>query len=159
MIMKNNKPDLLVIIIGFTVFLVAIVYLSLYLLGISYQNTIKTIPQAKITILPPVYIPTIDNSFLVILSTSTPQPNQESEGEFSLGSYVQITGTGGNGLRLRENPGTEAPVKFIAAESEVFRVIGGPVQDGNYTWWQLTAPYDSLRQGWAAGGFLSAIQQ
>jgi hypothetical protein len=159
MIMKNNKPDLLVIIIGFAIFLLVIGYLSLYLLGISYQNTINTTPEAKITILPPEYIPTIDTLFLVILPTSTPQPNQGSEGEFPLDSYVQITGTGGNGLRLREKPGTEAQVKFIAAESEVFKVIGGPVQDGNYTWWQLTAPYDNLRQGWAAGDFLSTIKQ
>ncbi len=157
--MKYNKPDLLVIIIGCAIFLLGVGYLSLYLLGISYQNTLNTIPQAIITILPPEYIPTIDNSFLILLPTSTPKPNQGFEGEYPLDSYVQITGTGGNGLRLRENPGTEAQVKFIAAESEVFKVIGGPVQAGDYTWWQLTAPYDSLRQGWAAGDFLSAIKQ
>jgi len=156
--MRTNKPDLLVIGLGLIVFVIGIGYLSLYLLGFSYQDKISTTPQANITILPPAIIPTVDNSFLVILPTSTPQPSQGSEGEFPVDSYVQITGTGGNGLRLRENPGTDANVRFIAAESEVFKVIGGPVQSGEYTWWQLTAPYDNQRQGWAAADFLSPIK-
>ena len=62
-------------------------------------------------------------------------------------------------LRLRANPGTDADVNFIAAELEVFRVIGGPIQTGDYTWWQLIAPYDENRQGWAASDFLRVIEQ
>ena len=44
-------------------------------------------------------------------------------------------------------------VNFVAAESEVFKVVAGPTQAGSYDWWQLVAPYDNSRQGWAAGEF------
>ena len=157
--MQQKKPDLLVFIIGFLVFFVCFGYLSLYLLGSNYQTKVNTVPKAEITILPPAVIPTVDTSFLVIVPTTTIPPGTVNGGEFPINSYVQITGTGGNGLRLRAKPGTDSQVNFVAAESEVFKVIDGPVQLGDYSWWLIVAPYDDLRRGWAAGDFLSAIKE
>lgn len=157
--MEQKKPDLLVFAIGFLFFFVCIGYLLLYLLGSNYQTRINTIPKAEITILPPSTIPTIDMSYLIVSPTKTVTPGNALDGEFPIDSYVQITGTGGNGLRLRANPGIESSVNFIAAESEVFRVIDGPVKSGDYSWWLIVAPYDDLRRGWAASDFLSAIKE
>ncbi len=155
--MKAQKPDLLIIIGGLVFFVVGVGYLVLYLIGANYNENLSLTPQAQLTVLPAFGIPTIDNSFLVIFPTSTPTLNPVSGEKFPINSYVQISGTGGNGLRIRENPGTESDVNFIASESEVFKVIGGPIQTGNYSWWQLTAPYDELRQGWAAGEYLISV--
>jgi len=155
--MQNRKPDLLILIAGLAIFVVGIGYLVLYLFGSAYQENLVTTPQAILTVLPAAVVPTVDTSYLVISPTNTPTPVPEGGSEFPIDSFVQITGTGGNGLRLRANPGTESLVNFVAAESEVFRVIGGPVAAGSYNWWQLVAPYDDSRQGWAAGDYLASI--
>lgn len=157
--MKKKPVDLLVVIGAFIVVLIGGIYFVLLMTGLSFSQMSRITPQAMVTVLPASIIPTVDNSFLIIAPTPTKNPVLEGEGEFGVESYVQITGTGGNGLRLRASPGTTAEVNFIAAELEVFRVIGGPVQAGDYTWWQLIAPYDANRQGWAAGDFLRVIEQ
>jgi hypothetical protein len=155
--MKPSRTVIYVFLGSLLVFLVGIGYLLLYLTGASYHEAQMRTPEANITVLPPVTVPTIDNSYLVIEPTPTATPGQSAGGQFPLDSYVQITGTGGNGLRLRANPGTGSSVNFVAAESEVFKVVGGPEPLGEYEWWQLVAPYDSSRTGWAAGDYLTAI--
>lgn len=145
------------IILGSIVFILGIGYLLLYLYGYSFQRNISVIPGAVLTKLPANSVPTVDISFLTIAVTSTSTPQVSETSEFPLDSFVQISGTGGNGLRLRANPGTDSSVNFIAAESEVFRVVAGPVESGSYNWWQLVAPYDNSRQGWAAGEYLVSV--
>ena len=82
--------------------------------------------------------------------SSTPAP-----GLVAVGVYVQPS-TGGAGLRLHTQPGLSAD--FISAyDSEVFLVTKGPQQADGYTWWYLTASYDSARAGWAAQDYLTAI--
>ena len=75
------------------------------------------------------------------LPSSTPAP-----GKIALGVYVQPS-TGGQGLRVRTNPGLSADF-FSAFDSEVFLVTKGPEQVDGYTWWYLVAPADKSRQGW-----------
>lgn len=74
-----------------------------------------------------------------------------------VGLFVQIYGTGGDGLRLRREPGTNADILFLGYESEVFKVVDGPKEADGFTWWYLTAPYDEKRSGWAASRFLRVI--
>ena len=76
-----------------------------------------------------------------------------------IGEYVQITGTNGSGLRIRNNPGLSAQVNFYAMDNEVFLIQDGPIEQDEYTWWYLTAPYDINRSGWAAADFLVVIVQ
>ena len=89
--------------------------------------------------------------------TSPVSPGTGSE-NFAVGSFVQVTGTGGDGLRLRAEPGLNGVVRFLGLESEVFQVKDGPRQVDNYTWWFLVAPYDESIQGWAVGNFLVPAQ-
>ena len=72
--------------------------------------------------------------------------------------YVQIYGTGGDGLRLRSEPGIESSILFLGYESEAFQVTDGPQLVDGYTWWYLTAPYDKERSGWAVADFLRVVQ-
>jgi hypothetical protein len=84
------------------------------------------------------------------LPSSTPAP-----GQFAIGVYVQPT-TGGEGLRVHTEPSLSAAF-FSAFDSEVFQVTKGPEQADGYTWWYLTASYDTARAGWAAQDFLAVI--
>ena len=133
-------------------------YAFLALNGLSHQNQMQYTPQAAITIIPGGIIPTID---LGLLTSPTPTPTIDpaatGQSGIGVGRYVQITGTGGSGLNIRNNPGTSAEAMFVANESEVFLVIGGPDDLDGYIWWQLNAPYDKARQGWAAENYLHII--
>jgi hypothetical protein len=71
------------------------------------------------------------------------------------GITVRITGTGGDGLRLRREAGTTGTPIFLGADNEVFVVKGGPEAADGYTWWYLEAPYDASRAGWAVSNYLT----
>ncbi len=74
-----------------------------------------------------------------------------------VGVYIQVIGTGGNGLRLHSEPGASAQTVVIASEDEVFLVVDGPLEKDGHTWWKLEAPYQSERGGWAAAEYFSPI--
>jgi hypothetical protein len=75
----------------------------------------------------------------------------------AIGNSVQITGTEGQGLRIRAEPGLGGEFQFLAYDSEVFVIQDGPREVDGYVWWYLTAPYDETRVGWAAADFLTYI--
>ncbi len=87
--------------------------------------------------------------------TQMPSP---PPGVIAVGDYVQIVGTGGDGLRLRGEPGLAAQVLMLGSESEVFKVDEGPREADGYTWWRLIGPFDTNRGGWAAVNFLQVVQ-
>ncbi len=95
--------------------------------------------------------------------TATPTPDllqgtaTPLAGEISVYGFVQIHGTEGEGLRLRETPGLSGEPLFLGFDAEVFEVVDGPRDVDGYTWWYLQAPYDDTRIGWAAADFLEAI--
>ena len=74
-----------------------------------------------------------------------------------VGGYVQITGTDGDGLRLRSAPGLTSEQLFLGEDVEVFQVRDGPQEANGYIWWYIVAPYDESRSGWAAANFLSVV--
>ncbi len=83
----------------------------------------------------------------------TPPP-----GVIALGAFVQVNGTGGAGLRLREAAGLDAKVMLLAGEAEVFRVEDGPQEADGSTWWYLVGPYDDTRRGWGVANYLQAVE-
>lgn len=91
------------------------------------------------------------------IATQTPLPTPGAD-DVAIGAYVEIRGTGGDGLRLRIEPGLSSRVRFLGQESEVFRVEDGPVELDGYIWWHLVAPYEESRNGWAVSNFLAIIQ-
>lgn len=108
---------------------------------------------------------------LTVIAAPTPTPTQPkivatptptlppTLGGISMGSYVQISGTDGQGLRIRSGPGTDNPARFLGMDSEVFQVKDGPKISGDFTWWFLEAPYDPERSGWAASQYLTVVNQ
>lgn len=137
--------------------LLGLVYLFILLNGINYQQSTQYTPGAALTVLPAV-VNTPDLGLLISATpTGTTEPNPGNTGQIQVGVFAQITGTGINGLRIRTSPGTSSNVIFVANEFEIFKVIGGPIDQDGYTWWQLAAPYDQSRQGWAAANYLAYI--
>jgi len=91
-------------------------------------------------------------------ATVTPTPSGDvSHDGIALGMYVQISGTGGDGLKMRAGPGMESDTLFLGMESEVYQVKDGPKEVDGYTWWYLEAPYDQTRKGWAASKYLTIV--
>lgn len=99
---------------------------------------------------------TVDGS---ITGTATPEITIEP-GEviyYSIGEMVEIYGTEGDGLRLRNAPGLDTTINVLALENEVFEVRGGPEEEDGYVWWFLINPYDNSIQGWSVGNFLRRL--
>lgn len=112
--------------------------------------TVISVPTA--TNIPPTATPA---------SPETPTPSAlplPPPGDVSKGAFVQIVGTGGDGLRLRTEPGLDSEVRVLGAETEVFVVTDGPSQVDGYDWWYLESPSDRSRRGWAVSNYLSVVQ-
>lgn len=117
-------------------------------------------PGPATAVLNVITVPTITPTPVIPTATPvTPTPTVPagSGGNFAVGGFVQITGTGGSGLRLRSNPGLQGEVQFLALEAEIFRVDEGPRDADGYTWWYLVAPYDANVHGWAAANYLQSV--
>jgi hypothetical protein len=147
------------VILGAVLVAVALLlYLFLFFAGIGYRQQVDNTGKANLEILPADSIPTVDNGLLIITPTVTQPLQPEYEG-VGPQKYVKIARTGGVGLRIRQEPGTSGEVVFIANESEVFIVIGGPVEKDGIIWWQLSTPYDETRSGWASADYLALIEE
>ena len=92
-------------------------------------------------------------------ASATPvQDSIETSYGFQIGDYVQVTGTEGDGLRLRVEPGLDSDVQYLASDGEVFLVKDGPREASDFMWWFLEAPIDQSVNGWAVGDFLTVIE-
>ena len=117
------------------------------------------VPTAAITVVAFPTVTPVPTSTPSGLRTLTPLPESPSQpGGIHPGALVQITGTGGDGLRLRVEPGLENEILFIGRESEVFRVQDGSAEVDDFIWWFLISSDNSARQGWAVADYLILIQ-
>jgi hypothetical protein len=99
--------------------------------------------------------------------TATPDPEQEIRatetripgqgGPFQTGDLVEVSGTGDDGLRIRDQAGLQGDIQFLGLENEVFEIRDGPVELDGFTWWFLVSPSDDSFRGWAAGTFLRSL--
>lgn len=157
---ESSKIHILTILAGImlAVVLIGLVFLLIFLSNQGKKPSAVSEQVADITIIPsPTETPTLPITTEVIEMTETVQVVLPP-GMIGIGAYVQVTGTDGSGLRMRAEPGTNTEVLFIAMDEEVFKVVGGPVEKDDYTWWQLEAPYDQTRTGWSAEPFLEVIE-
>lgn len=129
------------------------------MIGFGFTAPAQNAPDlqvAKLTLIPgptstPRIVPT--PTFDSVQGTATPLP-----GQIALYGYVQIIGTGGDGLRVRAEPGLNGEPLFLGFDTELFQITDGPIDTDGYTWWYLLAPYDETRAGWAAADFLEAVE-
>ena len=101
-------------------------------------------------------------------ATQTPQttmtpvilasPTVQMENCIQQGGYVQVSGTEGEGLRLRTDPSLNEAIAYLGLEGEIFLVTGGPVEGDGFLWWQLEAPLNTSRKGWVVSTYLQSVQ-
>lgn len=106
----------------------------------------------------PTPIPQAQPSATVPLPTPIPSPSLPP-GEFDIGVSVEVVGVDVNGLNVRSSPGYTGSRLFLAAEHEVFMIVGGPQSADDLEWWKIQDPNDPSRTGWAARNFLAVVSQ
>jgi hypothetical protein len=149
------------ILIGSLVVAFLLLGVSLVLLLFTRPSPQALVPvTAMVTVIPaPSALPPTSTTAAVRTPTPTSAlPPSPPPGVITTGAYVQISGTAGDGLRLRTEPGLNADVRILGAEAEVFLVQDGPRQVDGYTWWYLVGPYDSTRRGWGVSNYLAVVQ-
>lgn len=93
----------------------------------------------------------------ILPPTDTPPPAR-SDGTFLAGDLVEVHGTEGDGVRLRSEPNLQAVILALGQDGEVYQILGGPVENSGYVWWQIARIDDAARQGWAVQTFLRLLQ-
>ena len=86
--------------------------------------------------------------------SATPSPSEE----IAVGTYVQVAGTDGYGLSLREGPGANYTRMDIAADGEVFLVVDGPQVTAGSPWWEIRDPDNEERTWWAVANYLQPVE-
>jgi hypothetical protein len=156
--MKLSKPAAFVI--GFLAGLVLIGALAfLFFLLPPSRKPLPQVPAVSTVITAPPIEPTTAPSPSPIAAATLPEGVPPDPGAtITVGITVKISGTEGQGLRLRREPGKDSTPIFLGAENEVFEVVDGPSSADGFNWWYLKAPADSTRQGWAVANYLLPVQ-
>ncbi len=117
----------------------------------------STAPLAVFTVIPAptatVILPT------EAVPTPSLSPAELESGKIQIGVMIQITGTEGDGLRLRAEPGVSAAPIVLGKDGEEFLVKDGPSHKDGFNWWKLESQKDSARAGWAAADYLAVIPE
>jgi hypothetical protein len=156
----RDRPLLIWLLVGISIGgLIALVLLSV---GLFTRKSAQAAPDFTpvVTIIRvPSATPTLNPTATPVFFIATPSPTSEpaDPGVIATGQLVEIIGTGGDGLRLRVEPGLDARIAFLGVESEVFEVLQGPETIDGYQWWLLGNPYNAEKTGWAVSIYLRSI--
>ena len=120
-------------------------------------------PTAVFIVLPPDEAVANPTATLILVDSPTPEltptiPPPQVEGIVQIGGLVQVVNTGGDGLRLRLEPGLDGEVNYLALEFEVLQVQNGPREVDGFIWWSLVAEADPTRNGWGAENWLQVVR-
>lgn len=133
--------------------------IGLTMLFLYFYPLPKPVMPDQATLMTVIPAPSMTPTQYVLTPVATETPASVVLNGIGVGMYVQITGTGGDGLRLRSGPSTKDDPRFLGYDAEVFMVKDGPKFSDDLTWWFLEAPYDKGRSGWAAAQFLSVVSE
>lgn len=93
-------------------------------------------------------------ALLAVLWLATGAPGSLRAQELAVGDQAVVTGTDGEGLRLRQGPGLNAALVGLLAEGTRVRVLDGPRAADGEQWYQIHA---GDWQGWAAARYLREL--
>jgi hypothetical protein len=141
---------------------------ALLLMGYALATRLADLPVSTATAIvvtaPPLAVPPT----LAVGGPPTPTPEAVAPtsapppppaGEIKIGGYVQVTGTGSDGvLNLRAEPGLDKPVNYVAIEREVLQVQAGPADADGFVWWYLVDPASNTKFGWGVQNYLQGVQ-
>lgn len=144
--------------VGIALLIMAVVWAAVFLAPIPVQSAesappmFTVYPPPAFTPVPPTQAPTPYYTPTLALPTAIP-------GSIGVGVMVEVSGTSGDGLRLRDAPSTSGKIQYLAGDHEIFSVVEGPKTGNGYTWWLLQGVYDTTRQGWAVDSYLKPSGQ
>ena len=134
-------------------------FVSLLIL-VNFTRPVRTpvgVVTAALTVIPSLD-ETISPASTEIVPTEIPVETATlMPGTIGVGAFVQVSGTDGDGLRLRQGPGLSNEMQFLGLDGELFQIGDGPVDADGYTWWFVIGSYDETRKGWAAANFLVVV--
>jgi len=134
------------------------------LLGLLWSAKAKTIVEIPATALlniieaPTQTLPAPIQTLTPTLDASSSPQAPVRGAEINIGDYVQVSGTGGDGLRLHATAGVSGEVRYIAIDTEVFLVKEGPIDADGYVWWLLQDPYKDNSVGWGVENYLIVVE-
>ena len=70
-------------------------------------------------------------------------------GVFSVGMYVYVSNTGGDGLRIRSSAGFDGIPMYLGSEGEEFEIVEGPKINESKIWWKIVSISTPKKIGWA----------
>ena len=134
------------------------------LAGTSALHSIRGGPAAPAPVVTVLLLPTptstpipVPTSTLAPTAPPSPTLDPNAGAAFRVGDLAEVTGTGGEGLRLRSEPNLDAPINLVAVENEVFEVREAPRQADGYVWVYLVNPFDPTMNGWAVAAYLRPL--
>jgi hypothetical protein len=149
------------VIFGTIVFVIGVFAV---LVAVLWSAKAKNYPQVPATAIFHIIDAPTETSIAPIATPTqvqTPTSSQQvppPSADIAIGDYVQVSGTGGDGLRLHTEAGVSSKVVYIAIDAEVFLVKDGPVDTDGYIWWLLQDPYTENAVGWGVGNYLVIVQ-
>jgi hypothetical protein len=150
----NKKWVILLLSLLISIFIIFAVFAIFMLIPAPSQEdesaaSVKVIEAPTST---PFLLPTFEPTLV-----PGSQPGSGQNNGIFVGGYAQITGTSGDGLSIRSAAGRSNSIQFIGLDSELFKVVDGPVDNEGFIWWKVEAPYDSSRTGWCVQDYLSVV--
>ncbi len=109
-------------------------------------TTIEPAVDPGTTGLPPAPLPT------PVELPPTPAPTEPPADALAVGRIAFVNADIFLGLNMRAAPNESAEVLFSLAPNTQLEIIGGPIEAGGFTWWEVSS---AGQQGWAAGEFLN----
>lgn len=114
-------------------------------LGGPARSAIELPTAIVVTVTPSPMVPTP-------FPTLAPSPMPTADVLF-IGGYARVSGTDGDALRLRSDPGLQTTTLGTVAEGTVLLILDGPRDADGITWWRLRSLLDG-GEGWAAELYL-----
>lgn len=102
-------------------------------------------------------VPSYEVHAFSVLMTATMYEILTEFYEANRGQFYLVSGTNGDGLRLRLEPSTSAPALALLPEGARVKHLGPQSNDGTRTWLRVSHPL--FGEGWAAGDYLRADGQ
>jgi hypothetical protein len=135
------------VLIGGAIGACAVIGLALWLGARgSAQSQIAWPTAAVVTVTPTPIAPT---------PTASPAPPAlPTPDSLFVGGYAQVSGTGGDALRLRADPGLQTTTLKTIPDGARLLILDGPRDADGIIWWRLRDPSDGA-EGWAAELYLA----
>lgn len=149
----NKKLVIIAVGVGFALCLMTLILQVFIFPYFTLENDTKF--RVAITPLPVDFATRTENVGANGAESHTQTP--AIPGVFAPGMRVVISGTGNEGLNIRQEPGTENPVLYLAQEGETYVILEGPVIEDGLIWWTIKQDPEGRKTGWAVQDYFSPL--